>query len=284
MTTSTAPAANAAAEPAGAAQEVNASPPRSRRRNPGRALLGLILPVGVLVAWQVLASTRAIDLRLFPAPSEVLSDLGDLVRSGELLSNFLVSLARATAGFAVGASAGLVFGVLVGYSRLAESLLDPTFQMLRTVPLLAMTPLFILWLGFSDTAKVTLIATGAFFPMYVNAFLGVRGVDRKLFEVARVLEFSRAQQIRRVILPAAAPNILLGLRLSIGMSWLCLVVAELMGAQSGLGYLIQNARSLLDTSTVLIGVAAFALIGKASDSLVRVAERHLLAWRDDYPG
>ncbi len=282
MTPSAAPAATEAETPAAATRDTTVA--AHRRRYAGRALLGLILPVGVLVAWQVLASTRAIDLRLFPAPSEVLSDLADLVRSGELLSNFLVSLARATAGFAVGASAGLVFGVLVGYSRLAESLLDPTFQMLRTVPLLAMTPLFILWLGFSDTAKVTLIATGAFFPMYVNAFLGVRGVDRKLFDVARVLEFSRAQQIRRVILPAAAPNILLGLRLSIGMSWLCLVVAELMGAQSGLGYLIQNARSLLDTPTVLIGVAAFALIGKASDSLVRVAERRLLAWRDDYPG
>ena len=283
MTNSIVSAQSVAAADAAAQDPVAAARPR-RRLNPGRALLGLILPVGVLVAWQVLASTRAIDLRLFPAPSEVFSDLIDLVRSGELLSNFLVSLSRATAGFAVGASAGLLFGVMVGYSRLAESLLDPTFQMLRTVPLLAMTPLFILWLGFSDTAKVTLIATGAFFPMYVNAFLGVRGVDRKLFEVARVLQFSRIQQIRRVILPAAAPNILLGLRLSIGMSWLCLVVAELMGAQSGLGYLIQNARSLLDTSTVLIGVAAFALIGKSSDSLVRVAERRLLAWRDDYVG
>ena len=283
MTNSIVSAQSVAAAGAAAQDPVAAARPR-RRRTPGRALLGLILPVGLLVAWEVLASTRAIDLRLFPAPSEVFSDLIDLVRSGELLSNFLVSLSRATAGFAVGASAGLLFGVMVGYSRLAESLLDPTFQMLRTVPLLAMTPLFILWLGFSDTAKVTLIATGAFFPMYVNAFLGVRGVDRKLFEVARVLQFSRIQQIRRVILPAAAPNILLGLRLSIGMSWLCLVVAELMGAQSGLGYLIQNARSLLDTSTVLIGVAAFALIGKSSDSLVRVAERRLLAWRDDYVG
>ena len=265
------------AEPAG--------PPAARRpREAGRWVLGMVLPLGIVLAWQVLASAGAVDARLFPAPSEVLLDLVDLIRSGELLSNFLVSLARATAGFAIGASIGLVCGVLVGYSRLAEAILDPTFQMLRTVPLLAVTPLFILWLGFGDTAKVLLIATGAFFPMYVNAFLGVRSVDRKLFDVTRVLEFSRIQQITRVILPAAAPNILLGLRLAIGMSWLCLVVAELMGAQAGLGYLIQNARSLLDTSTVLVGVASFALIGKASDSLVRVLERRLLGWREGYSG
>jgi sulfonate transport system permease protein len=257
---------------------------RRRLRAPGRAILGLVLPLGFVAVWQAMASAGTIDLRLFPAPSEVLLDLVDLIRSGELLSNFLVSLGRATAGFACGASVGLLFGLLVGYSRLFESMLDPTFQMLRTVPLLAVTPLFILWLGFGDAAKITLIACGAFFPMYVNAFLGVRSVDTKLFDVTRVLEFSRWQQIRKVILPAAAPNILLGLRLSIGMAWLCLVVAELMGAQEGLGYMIQNARSLLDTPTVLVGVAAFALIGKASDSIVRLLERRLLGWRDDYQG
>lgn len=258
----------------------------ARRGSPRRLrwLLGAVLPVLVIAIWQIAAITGAINTQLFPAPSEVLGRLIELTVSGVLGENFLISLGRAFAGLAWGAGLGLVVGLLVGFSRFAESTLDPTMQMLRTVPLIAVTPLFILWFGFGEESKIVLIAVGAFFPIYVNTFLGVRGVDRKLFEVAATLGFTPWQRLRLVILPGALPNILLGLRLSIGMAWLCLVVAELMGATSGIGYLIQDARSLLDTATVLVGVVVFAAVGKISDSLVRVLERRTLRWRDTFAG
>ncbi|XPP25495.1 MAG: ABC transporter permease [Leucobacter sp.] len=266
----------------GEREETVAARRGSRRRL--RWLLGAVLPVLVIAIWQIAAVTGAINTQLFPAPSEVLARLIELTASGVLGENFLISLGRAFAGLAWGAGFGLVVGLLVGFSRFAESTLDPTVQMLRTVPLIAVTPLFILWFGFGEESKIVLIAVGAFFPIYVNTFLGVRGVDRKLFEVASTLGFTPWQRLRLVILPGALPNILLGLRLSIGMAWLCLVVAELMGATSGIGYLIQDARSLLDTATVLVGVVIFAAVGKISDSLVRVMERRTLRWRDTFAG
>ncbi len=257
--------------------------PRAKRRRL-RWLLGAIVPVLIIAVWQIAAATGAINTQLFPAPSQVFARLVELTASGVLGENFLISLGRAFAGLLWGAGLGLVVGLVVGFSRFAESTLDPTLQMLRTVPLIAVTPLFILWFGFGEASKVILIAVGAFFPIYVNTFLGVRGVDRKLFEVASTLGFTPWQRLRLVILPGALPNILLGLRLSIGMAWLCLVVAELMGATSGIGYLIQNARSLLDTATVMVGVVIFAAVGKLSDSLVRVLERRTLRWRDTFAG
>lgn len=271
-------------ELAGEREESAASTSRGPRRTRLRWLLGAILPVLVIVVWQLAADSGAINTQLFPAPSHVFARLVELTASGVLTENFLISLGRALAGLAWGAGLGLAVGLLVGFSRFAESALDPTVQMLRTVPLIAVTPLFILWFGFGEESKVVLIAVGAFFPIYVNTFLGVRGVDRKLFEVAATLGFTPWQRLRLVILPGALPNILLGLRLSIGMAWLCLVVAELMGATSGIGYLIQNARSLLDTATVMVGVVVFAAVGKLSDSLVRVLERRTLRWRDTFNG
>lgn len=247
-------------------------------------VLGLFLPLGLLLVWQSLAASGAINTQLFPAPSEVFDDFLTLTLNGVLLENFAVSLRRATLGLMWGAGLGLLVGLIVGFSKLTEGLLDPTLQMLRTVPLIAVIPLFILWFGFGEPSKVILIAVGSFFPIYVNTFLGVRGVDRKLFDVASTLGFSTWLTVRLLVVPGALPSILLGLRLSIGMAWLCLVVAELMGATSGIGYLIQDARSLLNTSTVMVGVIIFAAVGKLSDSFVRILERRLLRWRETYAG
>ncbi|MGK2964750.1 MAG: ABC transporter permease [Tepidiformaceae bacterium] len=272
--------------PVSAAPEISTAQRRAARRASAWTAIawGAALPVAIVLIWQALSSAGVIDSQLFPAPSDVAADFWELSANGILLENFLVSLWRATVGLLIGASLGLVLGIAVGFSRFAEKTVDPTLQMLRTVPLIAVTPLFILWFGFGEVSKVVLIATGAFFPMYVNTFLGVRGVDQKLFDVAKVAEYSRWDQIRLLIVPGALPNILLGLRLSVGMAWLVLVVAELTGAQSGIGYLIQDARSLLNTPTVMVGVFVFAAVGKLSDSLVRLLERRLLGWRDSYAG
>jgi sulfonate transport system permease protein len=179
---------------------------------------------------------------------------------------------------------GLIFGLLVGVFRKFEDSIDPTVQMLRTIPHLAITPLFILWFGFGEFSKILLIAKGAFFPLYVQTFLGIRNVDSKLFDIARVLEFSKFKQITRLVLPAALPNVLLGLRLSIGVAWLGLVVAELMGSSEGVGYLIMDARQFSQTAVVFVGILIFAFVGKGSDSLVRILEKKLLKWRDNFNG
>lgn len=205
-----------------------------------------------------------------------------LVRSTKTLR--VLSAAGLAAGFLIGGSIGLATGLAAGFLRPAEQAIDPMLQMLKTVPHLAITPLFILWFGIGETSKILLIAFGAFFPLYVNTFLGIRGVDRKLVEVARVLEFSRFEQIRLVILPGAMPNILLGVRLSMGVSWLGLVVAEMMGSSSGVGYLIQDARQFSIITIVFVGIVIFAAVGKLSDSLVRWLEKRLLKWRDNFSG
>lgn len=177
-----------------------------------------------------------------------------------------------------------MIGILAGFSKRTELYLDPSLQMLRTVPHLAVTPLFILWFGFDEVSKILLIALGAFFPVYINTFNGIRGVDAKLFEVARVLEFKWHQQISKVILPAPLPNILLGIRLSLGIAWLGLVVAELMGSSSGVGYMIMDARQFSQTNKVFAGIIIFAVVGKLTDSFVRSLERKLLKWRNSYEG
>jgi len=255
-----------------------------RKEKSKRLILGSLIPIFVLILWQLASSLAWISPQLFPSPISIFKNFYDTIASGELIHHLSISVMRAMLGFLIGGGSGLVIGLVVGLFKRSEHLLDPSIQMLRTVPLLAITPLFILWFGFGELSKVLLISMGAFFPLYVNAFLGVRNVDAKLFDVARVLEFSRVHQITKVILPGAMPNILLGIRLSLSTSWLCLVVAELMGADQGIGYLIQDARAYMRTEIVFVGIFIFAIVGKLTDSLVRILEAKLLKWQDSYRG
>ncbi|SEU25766.1 ABC transporter permease [Paenibacillus sp. NFR01] len=254
---------------------------------PGKAALtalGLLLPVTVLAVWELLAQTGAISELLFPAPTTIARSFIDLAAGGDLWSNFRISAVRALSGFALGGGLGLGLGLLVGLFRRTERLLDPTLQMIRMIPSLAVVPLFILWFGIGEESKVLLIAKGAFFPLYINTFMGIRGVDNKLFEVTRVLGFSRAKQIVRLVLPASVPNIVLGLRLSLGLSWLGLVVAELIASTSGIGYMMSDARQFADTPVVFVGIIVFAAAGLISDTLVRLLGQRLLRWQDHYLG
>lgn len=265
-----------------AAAQATAKQPRKERW----AVLwrGAALPVTVLAAWQLAAMLGLISPTLLPAPSAIASAAWELAVSGELFEHMHISVYRAVVGFALGGGLGLVFGVLSGLFRRFEQSVDPTVQMFRMVPHLAITPLFILWFGFGELSKFLLIAKGAFFPLYVNTFLGIRNADSKLFDVARILELSRWKQITLLVIPAALPNVLLGLRLSLGVAWLGLVVAELMGSSEGIGYLIMDARQFTQTSIVFVGIIIFAIVGKAADSFVRYLEKTLLKWRDTYSG
>ncbi|MNO23146.1 putative aliphatic sulfonates transport permease protein SsuC [compost metagenome] len=255
-----------------------------KKRSLSKTIRGILLPLIVLLSWQLASMQGLISDQLFPAPLTILDEFFHLIRTGELFPHLKISFIRAALGFLIGGGAGLLLGILVGMFRKIEETVDPSVQMLRTIPLLAVTPLFILWFGFGELSKVLLISLGSFFPMYVNTFLGVRNVDAKLIEVSRVLEFSRLKQVTRLILPSALPNVLLGLRLSLSVAWLVLVVAELMGADEGIGYLIQDARSFMQTDVVFVGIGIFAAIGKLSDSIVKWFEDRLLRWRDSYRG
>ncbi|MFE4706794.1 ABC transporter permease [Peribacillus simplex] len=246
------------------------------------ALRGSFLPVIVLIAWQSLGSVGILPAQLFSSPLLIVTTFIDLVRSGEMGMHLQISLTRALLGFALGGFLGLLLGVIVGMQKKSEEYLNPSIQMLRTVPLLAITPLFIMWFGFGELSKVLLIALGAFFPLYLQTFLGLRNVDKKLYDVARILEFSRLEQITKLMIPAALPNILLGIRLALSAAWMCLVVAELLGADRGVGFMIQDARSFMQTDVVFVGIIIFALAGKISDSFVRFLENHLLKWQDSF--
>ncbi|SDD58132.1 sulfonate transport system permease protein [Paenibacillus sp. UNCCL117] len=254
------------------------------RQQTVRILLGLLPPILLIAAWQVLGDLGVISSLLFPTPLRIVQAGIRLAQTGELAGNLRISVLRALAGFALGASLGLAFGILVGLFRRTERALDPTVQMIRMVPHLAIAPLFILWFGIGETSKILLIAKGAFFPLYINSFMGIRGVDNKLFDVTRVLGFSRWKQIVRLVIPAALPNILLGVRISLGVSWLGLVVAELMGSTAGIGYLMSDARQFSKTPIVFVGILIFALFGILTDLLVRALERKWLSWRDSYQG
>lgn len=269
--------------------KVNSSKKRvlKNKRDLGKVtitLKGFIFPFVILVIWELTGAWGLISPTLLPRPSAILTTFIDLVLTGNLIEHFKISLWRALGGFIIGGTLGLLVGVAVGFKKNIEQTVDPTIQMLRTVPTLAVIPLFILWFGFGEVSKILLIAKGAFFPLYVNTFLGIRSVDSKLFDVAKVLEFNRWQLITRLILPSALPNILLGLRLSIGVAWLALVAAELMGSSEGIGYLIMDARQFSQTSIVFVGIIIFAVFGKVSDSLVKVFEKRLLKWQDNFKG
>ncbi|PJN55737.1 putative aliphatic sulfonates transport permease protein SsuC [Paenibacillus sp. GM2FR] len=248
------------------------------------ALIGWLVPLFIIIAWQTAGALDWLNPILLPTPLSIWHEFVQLTSTGELIRHLGISSWRALLGFLLGGSLGLATGIWVGFSYKAERLVDPSLQMLRTLPHLAIAPLFILWFGFGETSKILLIAKGSFFPLYVNTFLGIRSVDNRLFDVARVLQFSRWDQIRRLIVPAALPHIFLGIRLSIGVAWLGLVVAELMGASSGIGYIINDARSFSWTTVVFVGIMVFALAGKLSDTLVKWLEGRLLRWQESYKG
>ncbi|WP_141604328.1 ABC transporter permease [Terrilactibacillus laevilacticus] len=257
---------------------------KMKKKRNSRFIAGLILPVIVVVLWQTVCSLGWVTKIILPSPVAIILAAEELIASGVLFTHLKVSLIRAIFGFIIGGGLGLALGALVGLSSRSEKLLDPSLQMLRTIPHLAISPLFILWFGIGEESKVLLIALGAFFPLYVNTFLGIRRVDAKLFAVSRVLEFSKFKQLKLLIIPAALPNILLGLRLSLGAAWLSLVVAELMGSTEGIGYMMLDARQFSNTDVVFVGIIIFAIVGKLTDSLVKLIEKHNLKWQDTYKG
>jgi len=266
------------------APNVAASSPVWRRWRPGTLARRLFVPALLLAAWQVAASLGLVREDFVGSPIGVVTSFVRLTLEEGLMRDIGVSLARAATGLTLGAGAGLALGALVGLSKLGEDLLDSTLQALRTLPLIGLIPLFILWFGLGETPRILLIALGSFFPVYVNVFRGIRNVDQRFIELAESCRLTRAELISEVVLPAALPSLLIGLRYAIGVAWLCLVVAEQVNATSGLGYVIINANQLGQTSVIITALAIYAVIGVAADALVRALEGRLLGWRRAFEG
>jgi sulfonate transport system permease protein len=239
----------------------------------------VISPLVLVLLWEALSRAGIIPARTVAAPSAILATAWDLTRTGELPFNLLVSLARVAAGFVIGSILGAALATLAGLSRRGEDVLDAPLQMLRTLPHLALVPLFILWFGIGELPKIALVTLGAVFPVYLNLFAGIRGIDPKLLETGRVFGLDRLAIIRRIVLPGALPALLTGLRYGLGVSWLTLVVAEQINADSGIGHMINDARDFLRTDIIVVGLLVYALLGLAADALIRAIERRALRWR-----
>lgn len=241
-----------------------------------------VVPVLVIVAWEAAARLHLIPPRILPAPSQVALAFWESASNGSLLYHVAISAQRALIGLLIGGGIGFVLGVINGIWRPAETLLDSSVQMLRTVPHLAIIPLVILWFGIGEEAKIFLVVIGVLFPIYLNTFHGIRTVDSGLIEMARVYGLGRTALFWRVILPGALPSVLLGLRYALGIMWLTLIVAETISASSGIGYMTMNAREFLQTDVVLLGIIVYALLGKLADVLTRALERRALSWHPAY--
>ncbi|MBF8377330.1 MULTISPECIES: ABC transporter permease subunit [Alicyclobacillus] len=237
-----------------------------------------VLPVAVLVIWQALGSAGVISRRILPTPLGVVDAALMLARQGVLWTYIATSAARAFSGFFIGATVGFTLGTLNGISKKASRLLDTPIQMIRTIPHLALVPLVIVWFGIGEQAKVFLVALGTAIPMYMNTYFGIQSLDPGLLEMARVYRFSRLKMFGRVILPGALPSVLSGVRYSLGVMWVTLIVAETISANSGIGYMVMNAQEFMQMNIVVLGVVLYALLGKLSDVIARVLETRLLRW------
>jgi sulfonate transport system permease protein len=250
--------------------------PRKQRR---WAIIRISSPVVLLLLWQLFSATGLIPQEVLPAP-QLIFDAGlQLIRNGKLAEALEVSGLRVVEGLLLGGVIGVALGVVVGLSRWFEATLDPPLQMVRALPHLGLIPLFILWFGIGELPKVLLVALGVSFPLYLNTVSAIKQVDPKLLETADVLGFSLRQRLRIIILPSAAPQVLVGLRQSLAIAWLTLIVAEQINADKGIGFLINNARDFLRIDIIIFCLVIYALLGIGTDAIVRALEHRALRYR-----
>ncbi|MFA1542739.1 ABC transporter permease [Actinomadura monticuli] len=260
-----------------ATREAPAGKPAGRRA--GFRTRRLITPLALLVLWQATAQAGVLDPAKLPPPTDVLAAGRRLAADGTLGGYLADSVQRAAAGLLIGGLLALALGALAGLLRIGDDLVDPTVQMARMLPHLGLVPLLIIWLGIGESTKITLVALGAFFPVYLNTYAGIRDIDERLVEAAKTCGLSALERIRHVVLPGALPAVFIGLRLAFAAGWLSLVVGEQVNGDGGLGFMMMEAREFSQTDVVVLGLLVYATLGLLSDLVLRVLERRLLAWR-----
>ncbi|MEN1969452.1 aliphatic sulfonate ABC transporter permease SsuC [Lentibacillus sp. N15] len=237
-----------------------------------------LIPLFLLLGWQLLSSMGAIPQKVLPAPTQVFKAGVELFSTGELVDHVSISLSRALIGFLIGGVIGFLFGLFNGIFRMADLFFDTSIQMLRNIPHLALIPLVILWFGIDETSKIFLVALGVLFPVYINTYHGIKSVDKRLVEMGKAYGLKGAGLFFHVILPGAMSSILVGIRFSLGVMWLTLIVAETISAHSGIGYMAMNAREFMQMDVIVLSIVLYALFGKLSDVIARFLERKLLKW------
>jgi sulfonate transport system permease protein len=245
-----------------------------------RFWLSLIIPAALLAGWWAITALGVVKTYQLASPVQVARELISLAQDGTLAADIGASIVRVVAGFAIGCILAVAIGIVVGLSRTAERIIDPTLQAIRAVPSLAWVPLILLWLGIGENAKITLVAIGAFFPVYINFVAGIHNVDRKLIEIADVFGLSRLDRARRIVLPAASPGLLVGMRIGFTQAWLFLVAAELIASTKGLGYLLMQGQQITRPDQILVAILLLALCGKITESGMRAVEHRSLRWTD----
>lgn len=253
---------------------------QKRLKLPIDKILPFLIPIILILGWQVSSSLGWLSSSVLPSPMAVLQDGIKLTQSGELPKNLSISLYRATVGLLIGGSVGFILGFINGMSKTCRLLFDSSIQMFRNIPHLALIPLIILWLGINESAKISLVAIGTMFPVYINIFHGISSVDPELIEMGKSYELSKSQLFFKIIFPAALPQILVGIRYALGVMWTTLIVAETISASSGIGYMANNAEDFVDMETVILCIVVYAVLGKISDLVAKSFESLLLDWQN----
>ncbi|MGW6054850.1 ABC transporter permease [Streptomyces sp. NPDC055189] len=259
-------------------------PSSTRRARVPRWLRRTSGPLALLALWQLLSSTGTLSADILASPGTIAGVGRDLLSDGSLTSAMGVSLQRVAVGMLLGTLVGTSLALVSGLFRVGEDLVDASVQMLRTVPFVGLIPLFIIWFGIGEAPKVAIITLGVSFPLYLNVYAGIRGVDSQLIEAGESLGLSRWGLVRHVILPGALPGAMTGLRYSLGIAWLALVFAEQINADSGIGFLMVQARDFLRTDVIVVCLIVYAFLGLIADFIVRTLERLLLQWRPTFTG
>lgn len=245
-------------------------------------LIPWLLPIVTIVLWQILGQSEIISSSILPTPLNVVDAAIQLTSSGKLQEHVLISTQRALIGFFIGGIIGFILGLLNGTVKFFEITTDTTMQMIRTIPHLALIPLVILWFGIGESAKIFLVALGVMFPVYINTFSGIQNVDRKLIEMGTVYGLSKWKLFVNIILPGALSSILVGIRYALGVMWMSLIVAETIGADSGIGFMATSAREFMQMDIVVLTIVLYSILGKLSDVIAKLFERRFLQWNPVY--
>lgn len=250
-------------------------------KNASNLALAWLIPVGLLLIWGYLSASGNLN-QLFPTPRELVQTTVRLISDGTLFDNLRISLIRAAGGLAIGGVIGFVLGVLTGQFETADTILNTPIQMIKSVPRLAVLPLILIWFGIGETAKVVLIALSTFFPVYLNTFHGIRSINPELIEMGKVYGFSSWEMFKHITFPGAISSIMIGIRQSLGSTWLILIVAETIAAKSGIGYMATNAREYMMMDVIVLSMILYALLGMVSDRIAVSITKRLLQWDPNY--